>query len=263
MAGGQTVKTWMKGLWVLCLCSISGVAATADLLYVKGYVELLAEDGSVKKSGKPGDEIDYGESIRVGKDSRALVKSSDGMASVLGANSEMRIKEAGFFDHLRGAAYYVLSKIPSAAQSRGNNYGVNTTVATLGIRGTRFLVDLNGDEGQVALTEGLINVSANEGKSFSIESYPDDMTFQEFQAAQKDLFDSFQKDDFKAYQESQKKAFERFKQEFFIQPNQSVSFDGESVSYQSINEETAALISELESILKQVEDDMAENSQNE
>lgn len=257
------MKTWMKGLWLLCLCSVSGFTVAADLLYVKGYVELLAEDGSVKKAGKIGDEIDYGESIRVGEDSRALVKNSDGLASVLGANSEMRIKEAGFFDHLRGAAYYVLSKIPSAAESRGRNYGVNTTVATLGIRGTRFLVDLDGDAGQVALTEGLINVSANEGKSFSIADYPDDMTFQEFQAAQKDLFDSFQKDDFKAYQESQKKAFERFKKEFFIQPNQSVSFDGESVSYQSIDDKTAALISELESILKQVEKEMAASPEGE
>lgn len=247
------MKRVVAGLLCMLLASV-GLVQAAELTHVAGQVELLAADGTVRKLAKAGDEVAAGESVRALANGKAMIRQDGGRYTVVTANSQVKIEESGVVEQVRGAVYYVLRKLSSSESNK--QYSVKTSVATIGIRGTRFLVVVDGDTGEVVLTEGLINMTANEGKSFEIEKYPGDMTFEEFRKAQDKLFKGFLKDDFQAWRKNEMKEFESFKQQFFVQPNQSVSIDGGKVRYQDIAADDAALVAELDALVREFEEDL-------
>lgn len=244
------MKRVVAGLLFAFLLSAGQVQA-AELTHVAGQVELLAVDGTVRKLARAGDQVAPGESVRALANGKAMIRQDGGRYTVLTANSQVKIEEAGIVDQMRGAVYYVLRKLSASEPTK--QYAVKTSVATIGIRGTRFLVVVDGDSGEVVLTEGLINMTANEGESFEIEKYPGNMTFEEFRKSQDKLFKGFLKDDFQAWRKQEMKEFESFKQQFFVQPNQSVSIDGGKVRYQDIAADDAALVAELDALVREFE----------
>lgn len=245
----------LLGVLLLAVGLLATGAQAAELVNVSGQVQLLAADGSLRKLAAIGDHVESGESVRTLDKSTAMIRQDGGQYTALTANSQVKIEGAGVVEQVRGAVYYVLRKL-SASTANQEPRKVKSSVATIGIRGTRFLVTTEGEDGRVALTEGLIQMTANEGESFSIEKYPGDMTFEQYREAQDKLFRKFVKDDkeaFDAWRKQQLKEFEAFKQEFFLMPDQSVAFDDGKVRYEKIPQDDAKLLAELDALVRQQE----------
>lgn len=97
---------------------------------------------------KVGQRINAGNTVSVGAGGRAILRFDDGQAVLLNENSEFRIrtytftpaepsKDSFVFDLLRGA----MRTVTGALTSRNPRaYSLNTPQATIGIRGTDFMV---------------------------------------------------------------------------------------------------------------------------
>jgi len=146
-------------------------ASAARVDFVVGAVNVQTAAG-VQRPAAKGTELQSGETLVTGSGGRAQLRFSDGGMVSLQPGSEYRIDdyrfsgsqdgaEKGFFSLLKGGLRTITGLI-----GRDNKaaYRVNTSVATIGIRGTEFTIAYTGANSiAVATGEGAIEVCNNAG----------------------------------------------------------------------------------------------------
>lgn len=142
---------------------VSFGAGAANVDFAVGDVRALAADGRSRPLAK-GAEVHSGETIDTGN-GRAQVRFSDGAQVSLQPQTRFRIdnyrfagkadgSEKGFFSLLKGGMRTITGLI---GRSNRQNYQVNTTVATIGIRGTEYSVTY-GNSITVTTGEGSVEI---------------------------------------------------------------------------------------------------------
>ena len=143
---------------------LTGHAANAARVdFATGDVKALAPDGRSRPLAK-GAELASGETVDTGS-GRAQVRFTDGAQVSLAPQTQFRIddysfagkadgSEKGFFSLLRGAMRTITGLV---GRTNRDNYKVNTTVATIGIRGTEYSVTY-GNSINVTTGEGIVEV---------------------------------------------------------------------------------------------------------
>lgn len=151
---------------------ISNAANPASVDFSIGSVAAITSAG-VQRPLTKGATIGNGDTVRTGEGGRAQIRFSDGAMFSLQPQTEFRIddyrydgkadgEEKGFFSLLKGGFRTITGWV---GRSRRENYKVNTSVATIGIRGTEFTAGLSpsGDTLAVATGEGLVEVCNGAG----------------------------------------------------------------------------------------------------
>jgi len=137
--------------------------------FVIGDVVAVAADGSQRILAK-GSAIDTGEAINTAAGARAQIRFTDGGYVSLQPSSQFRVddyryenktdgEEKGFFSLLKGGLRAITGAIGHVHR---DSYRVNTSVATIGIRGTGYNAVL-GDGLLVNVGEGAISLTNNAG----------------------------------------------------------------------------------------------------
>lgn len=122
-------------------------AAAGRIDFAVGDVRALSPDGRSRPLAK-GDEFDSGDTIETGGNGRVWLRFTDGAQVSLQPKSEYRIddykfngkadgEERGFFSLLKGGLRTITGLV---GRTNRKNYGVTTTVATIGIRGTEYSI---------------------------------------------------------------------------------------------------------------------------
>lgn len=143
--------------------ALGHAASAARVDFSQGEVKALAPDGRSRPLAK-GAEIMSGETIDTGS-GRAQLRFTDGAQVSLAPQTQFRIddyrfsgkadgSEKGFFSLLKGALRTITGAV---GRSNRDNYKVNTTVATIGIRGTEYSVAY-GNSINVTTGEGSVEV---------------------------------------------------------------------------------------------------------
>jgi len=149
----------------------TSAAGAARVDFAVGTVNVQSA-GGVQRPAAKGTEMQSGETLVTGSGGRAQLRFSDGGMVSLQPGSEYRIDdynfsgsqdgaEKGFFSLLKGGLRTITGMI-----GRNNKaaYRVNTSVATIGIRGTEFTIAYTGANSiAVATGEGAIEVCNNAG----------------------------------------------------------------------------------------------------
>jgi len=142
----MSLLTKLSGFLVVALFSAS-VLASAVVESVTGDVRAGATPPTATPL-KVGQRVNAGNTVSVGAGSRAILRFDDGQAVLLNENAEFRIRTYSFvaaepskdsfvFDLLRGA----MRSVTGALTSRNPRaYALHTPQATIGIRGTDFMV---------------------------------------------------------------------------------------------------------------------------
>ena len=150
--------------------ALAQAAGAASIDFAAGRVTAISASG--ERPLTKGAEIGNGDTIRTADGSRAQVRFSDGALVSLQPQSEFRIdnyqfsgkedgQEKGFFSLLKGGLRTITGFI---GRTHRNNYKVSTAVATIGIRGTEYTVQVQEDgTTQVHTGEGLIEISGTAG----------------------------------------------------------------------------------------------------
>lgn len=246
---------------VVCLMGL----IMASVSFADDAVEVVSAEGSVMLGGSAGKENSPVRSksilpnknvVITGPNSRAVVRiGSDGFI-VIGKNSQVEINKtkdhAGFFRQVTGMIYYAMNTI----KKNQRPIEVRTASATIGIRGTRFLVtDMDG-RNEIGMRKGLVNVISPDGE-FEIHKKTAQDEFEAFKQEGKVAVDKA-KGEFEEYKANTQKEFIEYKREFGLGANRMASFDGKRVVDKPLSEETEKDMGSFESYaeewMKQVHD---------
>jgi hypothetical protein len=157
----------MKALLLSVLLAIASAPAMAQPAAVIDGVQMPAwrERDGKRVPLVPGMELRAGDRILTGKDSRVLVKLSEGSVVKLGENGTLRLAELQPSKELFRAALQVLEgafrfTTDLAAKARKREVTVRVEQVTIGIRGTDFWGRSRAERQIVCLLEGAIEVGA-------------------------------------------------------------------------------------------------------
>lgn len=141
---------------------LSSHAAAGRVEFAVGGVNALGQDGTSRSLAKGG-EINNGDTIQT-IDGRAQIRFSDGGYISLQPNTEFKVEdysysgksdgsEKGFFSLVKGGLRAITGAI---GHTNKQAYRVNTPVATIGIRGTEYLAQLNSTRLLVKVGDGAV-----------------------------------------------------------------------------------------------------------
>jgi len=124
------------------------------VLKVNGDVEIINVKGEkrlIKKADEPLNEMD---TIVTKNGGSVVVQFDDGVLSVLDEKSRLRVEKSSWFSYLGGKVYFTFKSF------FGEPRRVKTRAATIGVRGTTFIISENEKQNgeTVALKEGLLKI---------------------------------------------------------------------------------------------------------
>lgn len=228
---------------VLALCvtlcpAVSGLtrAHEVEIVRVDGTAEVRGADGKPAPAVRPGTRVPPGGTVTTGENGKVVVRLQNSGFAVLDRSSKLEVNRGsngalGVLRHVTGWIYYALSR----TAHRERQAQVQTSVAVLGIRGTRFLVVSLPDREEVGMRKGSINVESPEGE-FALERADEQAEFDAFKAQGRAAVEKEQ-EDFRKYQESTKREFAEYVREFTLGANRQAVFDGKRVREQALSAE--------------------------
>jgi hypothetical protein len=136
--------------------------------------------------------------------------------------------------------YYAVNSI----KGKDRTLEVRTKTATMGIRGTRFLVTNTSEREEVGMRKGTLSVlSPNE--EFEIHKKAEQDEFEAMKREGAIAVDK-EKSDFEAFKESTQQEFVEYKREFSLGADRMVSFKGKRVDDLPLSGETKKEMETLE-----------------
>jgi len=183
----------------------------------------------------------------------AIVSFNDGVLSVLDENSSLLVEKTSWLSHLGGKIYFTYRKV------FGETRQVKTKFATLGIRGTTFII-YDDDSGQgVALQEGLLDIKSP-AAAFEIHRQQE---LDEFESFKQQTLQQQQdkRHEFDDYKNQMQREFIEYKKNFTLQPNHVIRFDGVRVDETIIDENVNAEFENFEAIAGELLEEFREQAQ--
>jgi hypothetical protein len=219
------------GLVVFFFAFITAAICLADeeIEIVKTEGNLTVSDSSDghHKAVKNKDKLPPSNILATGPDGRAVVRVGTTGYIVLEKNSKVEINtandHAGFFRQVTGVIYYAVNSI----KKNDRTLEVRIKTATMGIRGTRFIVTDIPERNEVGMRKGTLSVlSPNEEFEVHKKSEQD-----EFEALKRESQASIEeeKNKFDKFKEDTRHDFIEYKREFSLGTDRMVSFDGKRV----------------------------------
>lgn len=242
------------------LLAIANNSAAAD-----NSIEIVKAEGQITSTDSTGKQetsvathtvLSAKNTLLTTANGRAVVRVGDAGYVVLEKNSKIEFSNAhdhsGLFRHVTGMIYYALNSIKKDQRA----FEIKTSTASLGIRGTRFLVIDIAGRNEVGMRKGLLNVSNPEGE-FEIHRKVEQ---DEFDAYKREAGEAIakEKSDFEEFKASTEREFVEYKREFGLGANHMATFDGKKVNHRRLSAESIKDMESAEDFaqewLKQVQD---------
>ena len=224
-------------------------AYRGKVLKFNGEVEVVNAKGekrSVQKVDEPLSEMD---TIVTGENARIVVQFDDGALSVLDEKSRLRVEKTSWFSYLGGKVYFTFKKV------FGPQRNVKTRTATLGIRGTTFIISENAEQDgeSVALKEGLLQVEST-GPAFEIHKQREMNEYERYRMEQMAEKQQMQ-DEYDEYRKQTMREFVEYRRQFTLKPNRVISLSGYRIDETGMTDsdktDFEAFESEAEDLIKE------------
>ena len=190
---------------------------------VQGSVYIVDDKGQKRSPEKSQFLVNNNETVVTGKDGKAVVQFDDGALSVLSEQSKVKVEKSGWLSHLSGKIFYLFRKVTNKEQPRK----VKTGFATIGIRGTTFIVYDDGDEKRVSLEEGKLNIESPD-KPYEIHKPQQADDFETFKNQLQEKRQALNQE-YDEYKQKVAKDFVEYKKSFDLEANRTISFSGNRV----------------------------------
>ncbi len=211
------------------------------ILKFSGEVEVVNARGErrfIKKANEPLHEMD---TIVTKKGSRVVMRFDDGALSSLDEKSRLRVEKTNWFSYLGGKIYFTFKKV------FGEPRRVRTRAATIGVRGTTFIISENSQQNgeSVALKEGLLQIEST-GPAFEIHKKKVMGDFEQFKQQQHQAQKKM-RDEFEQYKKQTQRDFIEYRRNFTLQANRVISLSGYRVDETAMSEADNAAFDAFES----------------
>ena len=236
----------------LLLLAPASMAANMEgrISRVSGKVEVLTATGEVRQA-ETGMAIATGDRVITRAGAQAVLEFNNGSLTVMGERSRLQVQASmtdSWLSQLGGRIYYAFRKL--AAQSRApgvrnaNSRQVRTPFATLGVRGTVFIVAVLEDEKGVALQEGRIEVESPQGR-FEVHRQKQARDFDAYRKSADKAAQAIESE-WRRHKQQLDSEFVEYQQSFSLEPEKVLRFDGRKVNEEEMNEKTRARFGEFE-----------------
>ncbi len=190
------------------------------ILKVNGDVEIVNAKGEkrlIKKADEPLNEMD---TIVTKKGASSVVQFNDGVLSVLDEKSRLRVEKTSWFSYFGGKVYFTFNTI------FGEPRYVKTRAATIGVRGTSFIISENEKQNgeTVALKEGLLQIEST-GPAFEIHKKEIIDEFTQFKQQRKQEKQAVQ-NEYEQYKQQTRQEFVEYSRQFTLRPDRMINLSG-------------------------------------
>ena len=236
------------GLLVFAFGSIFTHACLAgeaiEIVKAEGNLTVSDTAGANKKSVKNKDTLPAANILSTGPDGRAVVRVGTTGYVVLEKNSQVEINtsndHAGFFRQISGMIYYAVNRV----KKNDHTLEVRIKTATMGIRGTRFIVTDTPESNEVGMRKGTLSISSPSG-DFEIHKKAEMDEFEAMKHESQAAIDD-EKSKFEKYKDDTQHDFVEFKHEFSLGADRMVSFKGNRVDDRPLSGEAKKELESLE-----------------
>jgi hypothetical protein len=190
------------------------------ILKFSGDVEVINAEGETRTVKSVDETLDEMDTIVTKKDARIVVQYNDGALSVLDEKSRLRVEKTNWFSYFGGKVYFTFKRV------FGESRHVKTRAATIGVRGTTFIISENSEQESesVALKEGLLDIESN-GPVFELHKKREMDEFSQFKQ-QHEQEKQAMRDEFSQYKENTQREFIQYRRRFMLQPNRVITLSG-------------------------------------
>ena len=222
------------------------------ILKVNGDVQVINERGEIRKVEESQFVIREMDTVVTKEGGKAVVQFTDGALSIIDEKSSLRVEKTNWLSHIGGKIYFTFRKV------FGEPRKVKSKFATIGIRGTTFIVydDENGEG--VALQEGELEVESP-GETFEIHKKRELTEYEAFLEEARQRKQALQ-DEFDSYKKDIKKEFVEYKKSFTLEANRVIRFDGNRVDEAEMGEDVKAEFDEFEAIAGEMLEEFRQQS---
>ncbi len=178
--------------------------------------------------------------IRTRNQQRIAVKTRQGDVLVANENARIKLVKPGFFSQLFGKIYYFI------APRRDGQVRVNTNTATIGIRGTRFIVDsaeANTQAEQVSLLTGELRLDSKDDEQFALYEQKE---MSEYERYRREMMGEFE-----AYKQQMMEEFVAYKSSINLDSGFALQFDGKKVIRKPVDDSVQQDAADFEEFLAQ------------
>lgn len=223
------------------------------ILKVNGDVQVINERGEIHKVEESKFTIREMDTVVTKIGGKAVVQFTDGSLSILDEKSSLRVEKTNWLSHIGGKIYFTFRKV------FGQPRRVKSTFATIGIRGTTFIVydDENGEG--VALQEGLLDVESP-GELYEIHKIKELSEYEAFLQEARQSKQALQ-DEFADYKKELNQEFIEYKKSFTLEANRVIRFDGNRIDEFEMNENDKAEFEDFEAIAGEMLEQFREQSE--
>jgi hypothetical protein len=195
-----------------------------------------------------GQTLPGGTIIKTQANQRIALRTPSGDNIVVGSNSELVIKKLSWFKQLFGKIFYFFKKRDDNAST------VETNTATIGIRGTSFLInsDDNTQSTRVALDTGELEIESPDDEPFKVHKPP---ALSEFEAYKQQVDAAINQisENYKTFEQGVESEFVEFKKSVLLSAGQTLELRGRDLVMVNISNSDQAELDTFKSYLNDVE----------
>lgn len=183
----------------------------------------------------PGTQVSEQSEIKTGEGQKIAIRTTQGDVLIAGQNASIQLVKPGFFSHLFGKVYYYISR------RQANEVSITTTTSTIGIRGTKFIIDSAGDEElkeSVALAEGSLNFTSNDDEYFQL--------YRQRELTEFELYKREQMAEFAEFKQNMMDEFVAYKASIDLTAGYTLDFDGKKATQRPLAQQVKVEFDEFE-----------------
>lgn len=244
MRSANLVLIICASLFGLSIPTAAYANETIEIVKTEGTVETGRQDQQTRTPVHTKSLIPSKNIVTTGPDGRAVIKIGDSGYIVVEKNTTIEIgqsnSQANFFRQVTGMIFYALNTIRDPKKP----VEIRTATATIGVRGTRFIVADLPERKEIGMRKGSISVTSPD-EAFEIHRQTQEDEFAAFKKEARDAIDE-EKRKFSEYKAETEREFIEYKREFALSKDRMVSFDGRRVTESALSGETKKDMESLE-----------------
>ena len=210
---------------VLFFMSFIYATPIATIEKIVGKVKVLKSDQIRASKAKLHQKLYKDDLLITYKNAMTTIKLDDKSLITLDQKTKLRVQDVKKLKHESGKVFFNI-------ETQGKNkIEIATNFATIGVKGTMFIISDNQELQSVSLKSGLISVSALEGKFEIHKTKAKKLSeYEKYRLAQ-----SY---DFEQYKEKIQNEFIEYKKEFDLYENTMISFNKNIVNEKMLDEKS-------------------------
>lgn len=168
-----------------------------------------------------GQRISIGMRLATQQDQRIAFRNTAGDVIVLGSNSQITITKPNLIKQFFGKVFYFFTPRPD------NETQVQTLTATIGVRGTQFLVTTSESEDNdlISLETGLLNVASPDDEPFKVHTRKPLSEFEKYKQETEAGVEQIN-EEFEAYKQQVDQEFIEYKKSVLLSPGKTLRIAG-------------------------------------